>query len=152
MLKCLREVNSDSNSVGWYQSTYLGSYLGQAMIETQFQYQVNSPKSIVVVYGAIRFCNGATVLLKFFFFFFMNPRADPLRTNHGSMSLRAFRLSKKVMDLYADKKFTFERYVDFLGIFCCRKLKKKKIVCKQLDLHGPIFSRRSLLSCAIHYW
>ena len=77
MLKCLREVNSDSNSVGWYQSTYLGSYLGQAMIETQFQYQVNSPKSIVVVYGAIRFCNGATVLLKFFFFFFYEPSCRP---------------------------------------------------------------------------
>eukprot|EP00160_Parvularia_atlantis_P016200 Unigene5015_Nuclearia_a/m.15379 Unigene5015_Nuclearia_a/g.15379 ORF Unigene5015_Nuclearia_a/g.15379 Unigene5015_Nuclearia_a/m.15379 type:complete len:338 (-) Unigene5015_Nuclearia_a:32-1045(-) len=83
MMKCLREVNADNNSVGWYQSTYLGSYLGQAMIESQYQYQVNAPKSVVIIY-------------------------DSLRTNHGAMSLRAFRLSKKVMDLYRDKKFTYE--------------------------------------------
>jgi len=83
MMKCLREVNVDNNAVGWYQSTYLGSYLGQSMVESQFNYQVNLPKSVVIIY-------------------------DPLRSNHGTMSLRAFRLSRKVMELYKEKKFTFE--------------------------------------------
>jgi hypothetical protein len=26
MMRCLREINVDNNTVGWYQSTYLGSY------------------------------------------------------------------------------------------------------------------------------
>jgi hypothetical protein len=30
MMRCLRDVNIDSNTVGWYQSTFLGSYLTQA--------------------------------------------------------------------------------------------------------------------------
>jgi translation initiation factor 3 subunit H len=58
MMRCLREVRSgfscvghgqrpsvrmqvnvDNNTVGWYQSTYLGSFLNETMIETQFTYQ-----------------------------------------------------------------------------------------------------------------
>jgi hypothetical protein len=58
MMRCLREVrfgfscvahgqrpsvcmqvNVDNNTVGWYQSTYLGSFLNETMIETQFTYQ-----------------------------------------------------------------------------------------------------------------
>jgi hypothetical protein len=34
------QVNVDNNTVGWYQSTYLGSFLNETMIETQFTYQV----------------------------------------------------------------------------------------------------------------
>merc|ERR1719378_1080811 len=33
MMRSLREVNVDSNTVGWYQSTFLGSYLTEAMID-----------------------------------------------------------------------------------------------------------------------
>jgi hypothetical protein len=33
MMRCLRDVNIDSNTVGWYQSTFLGSYLTQAYAE-----------------------------------------------------------------------------------------------------------------------
>jgi translation initiation factor 3 subunit H len=39
MMVRLREVNVDSNTAGWYQSTYLGSHLSPTMVATQFNYQ-----------------------------------------------------------------------------------------------------------------
>lgn len=32
MMKCLREVNIDNNTVGWYQSAYLGSFLNEVYL------------------------------------------------------------------------------------------------------------------------
>ena len=51
MMRCLRDVNVDNNAVGWYQSTYLGSFIGSGMLESQFGYQTNIAKSVVIVYG-----------------------------------------------------------------------------------------------------
>ncbi|XP_022734945.1 eukaryotic translation initiation factor 3 subunit H-like isoform X2 [Durio zibethinus] len=39
MMRCLREVNVDNNTVGWYQSTILGSYQTVELIETFMNYQ-----------------------------------------------------------------------------------------------------------------
>jgi translation initiation factor 3 subunit H len=38
MMRCLREVNVDNNTVGWYQSSVLGSYQTQEMIDTFISY------------------------------------------------------------------------------------------------------------------
>ena len=40
MMRCLREVNVDNNTVGWYQSTYFSSFIDESCVETQFNYQV----------------------------------------------------------------------------------------------------------------
>ena len=40
MMRCLRDVNVDNNTVGWYQSTYLSSFIDESCIDTQFNYQV----------------------------------------------------------------------------------------------------------------
>ncbi len=42
MLRCMRDVNVDNNTVGWYQSTYMNSWLDadSPTVETQFQFQV----------------------------------------------------------------------------------------------------------------
>ena len=40
MMRCLRDVNVDNNTVGWYQSTYFSSFIDDSCIETQFNYQV----------------------------------------------------------------------------------------------------------------
>ena len=40
MMQCLREVNVDNNTVGWYQSTYFSSFIDDSCIDTQFNYQV----------------------------------------------------------------------------------------------------------------
>lgn len=39
MMRCLREVNVDNNTVGWYQSSQLGMYQTQEMIDTFISYQ-----------------------------------------------------------------------------------------------------------------
>ncbi|TQD69638.1 hypothetical protein C1H46_044829 [Malus baccata] len=39
MMRCLREVNVDNNTVGWYQSTLLGSFQTVELIETFMNYQ-----------------------------------------------------------------------------------------------------------------
>eukprot|EP00742_Colponemidia_sp_Colp-10_P000999 GILJ01001081.1.p1 GENE.GILJ01001081.1~~GILJ01001081.1.p1 ORF type:complete len:342 (+),score=57.84 GILJ01001081.1:46-1026(+) len=88
MMRSLREVNVDSNTVGWYQSTYLGSFLNEAMIENQYAYQDTLKKSVVLVY-------------------------DPLKTNSGHLSLQAFRLTDAFMALYKAGEFTQEKLIEF---------------------------------------
>jgi hypothetical protein len=41
MMRSLREVNVDNNTVGWYQSTYMGAYQSVELIDTFLQYQVS---------------------------------------------------------------------------------------------------------------
>jgi translation initiation factor 3 subunit H len=54
MMRCLRDVNVDNNTVGWYQSTYLGSFVTHKLIETQYNYQQTfNNKSVVIVHGII---------------------------------------------------------------------------------------------------
>eukprot|EP00124_Ichthyophonus_hoferi_P003826 Ihof_evm3s361 gene=Ihof_evmTU3s361 len=84
MMKSLRDVNVDNNTVGWYKSTYLGSFLDASMIETQFNYQENIEKAVLIVY-------------------------DPHRSAQGVLSLRAFRMTKIFFDRYkASNGFTPE--------------------------------------------
>jgi len=83
MMKCLREVNVDNNTVGWYQSAYLGSFLNEALIETQFSYQTTIPKCVALIY-------------------------DPIRTKQGSLSMKAYRLTEVFMELFKNQTFTQE--------------------------------------------
>jgi len=83
MMRCLREVNVDNNTVGWYQSTYFSSFIDDACIETQFNYQENIKNCVVIIY-------------------------DPSRTRTTGLALRAFRLTDGFMALYKEGKFTFD--------------------------------------------
>lgn len=83
MMRCLRDVNIDHNTVGWYQTTYMGSFINDQLIETQFSYQSALPKSVVVVY-------------------------DPLKSTQGALALKAFRLTEAFMQVFADGIFTSE--------------------------------------------
>ncbi|XP_065669947.1 eukaryotic translation initiation factor 3 subunit H [Hydra vulgaris] len=97
MMRKLREVNVDHFHVGWYQSTCLGSFLNRNFVESQFHYQRSIEESVVLVY-------------------------DPLQTHQGMLSFKAYRLSQKMLDLYAgaEKNFTPEMLikenVDFTNI------------------------------------
>jgi len=81
MMRCLREVNVDHNTVGWYSSTYMGSFVNELTIETQYNYQDRIKKSVVLIY-------------------------DPLKTSQGTLSLKAFRLTQPFMDLFRTRNFT----------------------------------------------
>ncbi|CEP01008.1 Eukaryotic translation initiation factor 3 subunit H [Plasmodiophora brassicae] len=83
MMKLLREVNVDCNSVGWYQSLSSGDMMHDAdgasawssIIATQYDYQVSIPNSVVIVY-------------------------DPFRTAYGTLAIKAYRLTNAFMAFY----------------------------------------------------
>jgi len=82
MMRCLREVNVDNNTVGWYSSTYMGSFISEGSIETQYNYQEKiNKKCVMLVY-------------------------DPLKTSQGILTLKAYRLTLAFMELYKNQSFT----------------------------------------------
>jgi translation initiation factor 3 subunit H len=85
MIRMLREVNVDAQSVGWYTSANMGNFCNSNFIENQYSYQ--------------RDLNERTVAL-------VN---DVSRSSQGSLSLRAFRLSPPFMAAYKENKFTTEK-------------------------------------------
>ncbi|PIA16434.1 hypothetical protein COEREDRAFT_81373 [Coemansia reversa NRRL 1564] len=85
MMQCLREVNVDSSSVGWYQSTRLGDFMQQPLLDVQASYQVSSASS-----------SSSVVLIH-----------DTAKSEQaGNLSLRAFRLSPTYLELAKSGKFT----------------------------------------------
>jgi translation initiation factor 3 subunit H len=83
MMKYLRSVNVDNNTVGWYQSALLGggSFLHKSIIDIQYHFQKEVPSSVVVVH-------------------------DPFRTTAGSLAIKAYRLTDKFMDMYSKGNFS----------------------------------------------
>lgn len=87
MMRCLKEINVDSNVMGWYQSTNLGNFVTKELVENQFYYQSSSQ------------VNERTVALIY----------DAARSTQGALSIRAFRLTSQLMNAMKDGKFTTER-------------------------------------------
>lgn len=85
MMKALRTVNVDNNTVGWYQSAYLGTFFDQGLLDAQFTYQKHIPNSVVIIY-------------------------DPFQTTRGRLVLKAYRLTDSFMKLYEKGKFTYEMF------------------------------------------
>ena len=75
MMKMLRTVNVDNNTVGWYQSAYMGSSFDSSLVDAQYSYQRQVKSSVVLVY-------------------------DPSQTSRGRLTIRAFRLTDKFMSVY----------------------------------------------------
>jgi len=94
MLHSLREVNVDNISVGWYISTFLGQHLDLPdprnpdalpfLVNTQFSWQSGIPTSVLIIY-------------------------DHLASTHGSLSLKAVRLTKTFMEIYKNKDQKFQK-------------------------------------------
>lgn len=83
MMWFVREINVDHQVAGWYQSTgsQMGSFLTAQWIETQYQYQKNLKNVVCLVY-------------------------DPVRTEEGTLFIRAYRLTTKYMGLHTKGEFT----------------------------------------------
>ncbi|CAE8646323.1 unnamed protein product [Polarella glacialis] len=79
MLRRLREVNVDSNTVGWYQTTHLGQFFSDTVIQTQYEYQIQIPRTILLVY-------------------------DPLQSAIGKPSFKAFRLTPAFMAKHTEAR------------------------------------------------
>jgi translation initiation factor 3 subunit H len=79
MMKAMRDVNADNNCIGWYKSSYMGTYCDPSLVQVQFAYQSNLfPNAVVLV-------------------------LDPIRTSSGSLALKAFRLTKQFMSMFKDE-------------------------------------------------
>ncbi|KAI5839869.1 hypothetical protein DFP73DRAFT_598123 [Morchella snyderi] len=84
MMRCLRDMNVDANSVGWYQSANLGNFLNANFVENQYFYQSTlNERTIALVH-------------------------DTARSAQGTLSLRAFRLTPAFMAAQKEGKFTSE--------------------------------------------
>lgn len=81
MLKQLRDVNVDNNVVGWYICSFLGSWMQQGVLLEQYNYQKAINSSIMIVY-------------------------DSYSSTKGKLAIKAYRLTKGMMDLY-DKESEF---------------------------------------------
>jgi translation initiation factor 3 subunit H len=84
MMRCLRQANYESNTVGWYTSTLLGRIWNDKNIASQFNYQDT--------------LKGKCVLLVY----------DPAKSQRGSLALSAYRLTDSFMELYRNERFTLE--------------------------------------------
>uniref|UniRef100_A0A673JC71 Eukaryotic translation initiation factor 3 subunit H n=1 Tax=Sinocyclocheilus rhinocerous TaxID=307959 RepID=A0A673JC71_9TELE len=81
MMRSLRHVNIDHLHVGWYQSTFYGSFVTRALLDSQFSYQHAIEESVVLIY-------------------------DPIKTAQGSLYLKAYRLTPKLMEICKEKDFS----------------------------------------------
>jgi translation initiation factor 3 subunit H len=100
MMKTLRDVNVDNNTVGWYQSCSFDSFLSQSLLEAQFNFQSTIPNSIVLIY-------------------------DQARSVQGPPCLKALRLKPEFMEAIRDKRAKFlnrpidTRLFDELSVSIC---------------------------------
>ncbi|XP_047421832.1 eukaryotic translation initiation factor 3 subunit H isoform X1 [Sciurus carolinensis] len=108
MMRSLRHVNIDHLHVGWYQSTYYGSFVTRALLDSQFSYQHAIEESVVLIY-------------------------DPIKTAQGSLSLKAYRLTPKLMEVCKEKDFSPEA------------LKKANITFEHMFEEVPIVIKNSHL-------
>ncbi|XP_074597271.1 eukaryotic translation initiation factor 3 subunit h [Brevipalpus obovatus] len=84
MMKHLRSVNVDHLQIGWYSSNPYGNNLAKMdIVDSMFVYQNAIEESIVLLY-------------------------DPVRTQLGFLSVKAFRLTNTAFKLCKDAQFTTE--------------------------------------------
>ena len=77
MMRMLREVNVDNNTVGWYQSTKFGSIYSEELIETFANYAESIERCVCVVY-------------------------DGVTSDDGQFGVRAVRLTDKFLKMYKE--------------------------------------------------
>lgn len=82
MMKCLREVNVDNNTVGWYQSTVVGSFQTNELIETFVSYHETIRRCVCIVYDT---------------------------TSSGINAFRAIRLREAFVKAFKDQALTAEK-------------------------------------------
>jgi len=78
MMRCLRNVNVDSNHVGWYQSTYKGMYQTVELVETFMQYSKSLKRTVCIVY-------------------------DPSKEREGVHAFKAITVTDRFMQLYHER-------------------------------------------------
>ncbi|KAL7751940.1 hypothetical protein RI367_002462 [Sorochytrium milnesiophthora] len=78
MMKALRDVNVDSNNVGWFHVAPLGSFVNSSWLNILHEFQTSIANSVVLEY-------------------------DPVRSATGSLTLKAYRLTDAFLEFYKGK-------------------------------------------------
>ncbi|KAK9479147.1 hypothetical protein V1514DRAFT_362808 [Lipomyces japonicus] len=88
MIRLLKEVNIEANPVGYFISAYLGGFFNQALIDNLLAFHASNPNSIILVH-------------------------DVTRSSHGTVSLKAYRLSESFLETNKSSggKFTTESLI-----------------------------------------
>lgn len=84
MMRCLRDINVDNNAVGWYQSTFKGTYQTVEMVETFMAYAQSIKRCICVLY-------------------------DPDNDAEGIRGFKAIKLTDTFMAMYKDRHLSAEK-------------------------------------------
>jgi translation initiation factor 3 subunit H len=114
MIRHLKEVNVDANNVGWYTSATMGNFVNMGFIENQYHYQKDNNQTVALVY-------------------------DTSKSSQGTLTLRAFRLTKAFMEAFKESKFTTEN------------LQKTKLSFRDILQEVPIIVHNShLLTSFLH--
>lgn len=100
MIAHLKEVNVDSNSVGWYQSTSLGRIYNQSVVDNLAAFQEKNADSVVLVYDVA----GSEVVSTAAPASAGGPRGSTT-TSPSGFNLRAFRLSAEFLAVRKAGKF-----------------------------------------------
>ena len=74
-MRCLRDINVDTNVVGWYQSAPYGGYQTVDVIDTFISYDDSIKRCVCII-------------------------CDVKHSQMGGISLKAIRLDKKFMQMY----------------------------------------------------
>jgi translation initiation factor 3 subunit H len=105
MLRSLKEVGSADNIVGFYQSTTLGAFLKQPLVESQAIHQEKLRHGgIVIIHG--KSSDNSCMIPRAQF---RNTLIDISRTARGNASFKAFRLTKAFVDAYRRNNFSTAR-------------------------------------------
>ncbi|CAD7700775.1 unnamed protein product [Ostreobium quekettii] len=75
MMRCLREVNVDNNTVGWYQSSNFGSFETVELLNTFINYYESIRRCVAIIY-------------------------DPQKSASGTLVLKAVKLKDSFIELY----------------------------------------------------
>lgn len=79
MMMHMKKINQDYLHVGWYQACELGAFVTSEFVLAQHGYQDSIEESIVIIY-------------------------DPVRTEKGFLTLKAYRLTPPALKLLADNE------------------------------------------------
>lgn len=127
MIRHLKEVNVDANSVGWYTSATMGNFVSLGFIENQFHYQRDNDQVVALVH-------------------------DTSRSSQGALSLRAFKLSANFMAAFRENKFTTEQLDNTnISVVACRalsdayRLQKSKLSYRDILVELPVTVHNSHL-------
>jgi len=102
--KALRELNVDSNTVGWYVTTYMGSYCTKETVSRQFKFQEALPNRYAGLrrprwraYSRLRRtlrADGSPLPRSIMLVY------DSVRTGQGHLSIKALRLKAPFMEAF----------------------------------------------------